>query len=186
MGKGLGPTQIKVLDFLKDRWANPTDPTFVGVHQSVVADQLASTHSEAQAIRRAIRTLKDRKLIGTANLHNEFDWWLVPVGENRFSTEPRPKALNKMAGFRDGITDRLTSDWQRVDAIRAEVLGERDSAEDAWGWDRDRQLFNRALKQLVQQGVATAIGATNKKDQSGWLVRLATHQEREWAERVNK
>ena len=184
MGRGLGPTQRKVLDFLEEQWENPSDPTFVGVHQSVVADRLASTHSEAQAIRRAIRTLKDRKLIGTTNLINDFDWWLVPVGENARSLDPRPTAQGKMAGFREGIVERLTSDWHQLDAIRSAVLGDRPETPADGAWDKDRQLFNRALKQLVRQGVVMSIGATNRTDQSGWQVRLSTEQEREWVERL--
>ena len=180
MGKGLGPTQLKVLSFLQEQWKTaPARYGIQGIPQGAVAAQLATTHSEGQAIRRAIRTLKDRKVIGTAHLQNEFDCWLVPVGENRWSTEPRPKAQNKMARFRDAITAELTEDWQSVPPIRAKVLGDRDAADNAWDWDRDRQLFNRAIKQLVKAGDVVSIGSTNKANQSGWQIRLMRDAERQ-------
>ena len=186
MGRGLGPTQQKVLAYLQEQWANPSDPYFIGVSQAAVADALASTHSEAQAIRRAIRTLKDRKLIGSANLKNEFDWWLVPVGENRFSTDPRPKAESKMATLRAGITAELPlSGWHSVEAIRGKVLGTREAADDSWNWDRRRQLFNRAIKQLVKAGEVVSIGSTNKKNQSGWQLRRTTDVDRKFQKLVS-
>lgn len=189
MGRGLGPTQQKVLAYLQEQWANPSDPCFIGVPQAAVADALASTHSEAQAIRRAIRTLKDRKVIGTANLHNEFDWWLVPVGENRWSTEPRPKVEGKMATLRNAITAELPlSGWHSVAAIRDKVLGDRPAtpADGAWEWDRRRQLFNRAIKQLVDRVEVVRIGSTNKKDQSCWQIRRATEVDRKMAKFFTK
>ena len=177
MGRGIGPTQQKVLDYLHQRWANPTDPTFIGVPQAAVAAALATTHSEAQAIRRAIRTLKDRKVVGTAYLLNDFDCWLVPVGENCRSLDPRPKAEGKMATLRDAITAELPSaGWKRVDEIRDAVLGPRPATplDGAWDWDRRRQLFNRTIKQVVTQGIAVTVGGTNKKDQGSWQIRRCT------------
>ncbi len=188
MGRGLGPTQQRVLDYLQRRWANPSDPTFVGVPQAAVADALASTHSEAQVIRRAIRSLKDRKLIGTANLHNEFDWWLVPVGENCRSLDPRPRSEGKMAALRDAITTQLPpTGWQQVALIREAVLGPRPATapEGSWEWDRRRQLFNRAIKQLKDRGEVVATGGTNKADQSQWQIRRTTDADRAFIERFS-
>ena len=188
MGRGLGPTQQKVLQYLENRWQNPTDPTFVGVRRSAVAAELATTHSEAQAIRRAIRGLLDRKEVGTAHLMNEFDTWLVPVGENAYSTDPRPRAQGKLQGLREAIRALLTDEWQPVASIRAQVLGERPAtaAEGAWDWDARRQLFNRALGQLRRAGTATVMGSSNKANQDEWQARLATELEREWMRRSSR
>ena len=180
MGKGLGPTQKKVIAYLEEQWKTaPARFGIQGIPQGLVAADLAATHAEAQALRRAVRTLKDRKLIGTAYLQNNYDCWLVPVGENCRSIDPRPKAQNKMAGFRQAITAELTEDWQPVAPIRQKVLGDREAAANAWGWDRERQLFNRSIKQLVDQGVVVSVGSTNKADQSGWQLRLMKDSERE-------
>ena len=201
MGRGLGPTQRMVLDYLQERWASPTDPYFVGVGQDMVAADLAATHSEAQAIRRAIRTLKDRKLIGTAYLMNEHQCALVPVGENAFSTEPRPRETRQLEGLREAILQQLTHDWAAVPDVRDAVIGEEphpvlvdgvfvwpDGEVSRWHhWSKQRTLFNRALRQLVRGLLATSVGSTRSSHrQNDWQARLLTDQERQQLQRFKR
>ena len=177
MGRGLGPTQRAVLDFLEQRWSEPADPVLGPmVPQAAVAAALASGHSEAQAIRRAIRTLKDRNLIGTACLQTAHDLWLVPASNGQ--DEPRPRSQRKLANLRAAIFHLLTPDWQQVQEIRLQVIGERPGREQKWAgsheWDRERQRFNRALSQLCHEGLAETVGMTHGYLQKGWLVRSVT------------
>lgn len=172
MGRGLGLTQRKVLDYLERRWQDVDPVLGPMVPHAAVAAELATSHSEAQAIRRAIRTLRDRGVIGSVCMRNNHDVWLVPRGANGDLDEPRRKPEGKMPQFRAAIAELLTPKWQPVPLIRLAVLGERKDHAKPWQWDADRQLFNRALGQLCDGGVAVTSGSTTSHRQNGWMVRL--------------